>query len=136
MPRGILCSTEFPWPFQLSNGRDESPTGFPGSVLTGRTVKEVWKKVREELGELKKAERESSPEAVEAELGDLLFTLVNWARFKGISTEEALRKTNRRFAQRFFQVEQGLRRRGRRLEDSNLEEMDELWNQAKKSGKW
>jgi tetrapyrrole methylase family protein/MazG family protein len=97
--------------------------------------KEVWKKVREELAELKKAERESSPEAVEAELGDLLFTLVNWARFKGISTEEALRKTNRRFARRFFQVEQGLRRRGRRLEDSDLEEMDELWNQAKKSGK-
>jgi len=60
---------------------------------------------------------------------------VNWARFKGISTEEALRKTNRRFAQRFFRVEQGLRRRGRRLADSSLEEMDELWNQAKKSGK-
>jgi tetrapyrrole methylase family protein/MazG family protein len=97
--------------------------------------KEVWKKIQEELGELKKAERESSPEAVEAELGDLLFTLVNWARFKGISTEEALRKTNRRFAQRFFQVEQGLRRRGRRLEDSNLEEMDELWNEAKKNAK-
>lgn len=95
--------------------------------------KEVWKKVREELGELKKAERESSPETTEAELGDLLFTLVNWARFKGISTEEALRKTNRRFAQRFFRVEQGLRRRGRRLADSSLEEMDELWNQAKRT---
>ena len=94
-----------------------------------------WKKVLEELAELRKAEREASSEAIEGELGDLLFTLVNWARFKGISTEEALRKANRRFAERFFQVEQGLRRRGRRLEDSTMEEMDELWNQAKRKAK-
>jgi len=94
--------------------------------------RQVWKKVLEELAELRKAEREASSKEMEAELGDLLFTLVNWARFKGISTEEALRKANRRFAERFFQVEQGLRRRGRRLENSTLEEMDELWNEAKK----
>ena len=94
--------------------------------------REVWKKVLEELAELRRAEREASSEAIEGELGDLLFTLVNWARFKGISTEEALRKANRRFAERFFQVEQGLRQRGRRLEGSTLEEMDELWNEAKK----
>ena len=94
---------------------------------------EVWKKVQEELGELKKADRASSRQAVEAELGDLLFTLVNWGRFKGISAEEALRKANRRFARRFFQVEEGLRRKGKKPQDSTLEEMDELWNQAKKT---
>ena len=98
-------------------------------------IGEVWKKVREELTELKKAEKESSREAVEGELGDLLFTLANWARFKGISAEEALRKANRRFAQRFFQIEEGLHRRGRRLEDSTLQEMDRLWDQAKKTAK-
>ncbi|NWF56447.1 MAG: nucleoside triphosphate pyrophosphohydrolase [Syntrophaceae bacterium] len=92
----------------------------------------VWEKVKEELRELKKAERSPSPRRVEEELGDLLFTLVNWARFKGISAEEALRKANRRFARRFFRVEKGLRQKGKRLQDSTLEEMDELWNEAKR----
>jgi tetrapyrrole methylase family protein/MazG family protein len=95
-------------------------------------IGEVWKKVREELGELKKADQASSREETEAELGDLLLTLVNWGRFKGISAEEALRKANRRFAQRFFQVEEGLRNKGKKPQDSTLKEMDALWNQAKK----
>ncbi len=97
--------------------------------------REVWKKVREEMGELKKAESGSSAEEMEAELGDLLFTLVNWARFKNISPEEALRKANRRFARRFFQVEESLRRKGHRIQDSTLDEMDALWNAAKKGRK-
>jgi tetrapyrrole methylase family protein/MazG family protein len=95
-------------------------------------IREVWKKVQEELEELKKADKGTSRKAVEEELGDLLFTLVNWARFRGISAEGALRKANRRFARRFFQVEKGLRRKGKRPQDSTLEEMDELWNQAKR----
>jgi tetrapyrrole methylase family protein/MazG family protein len=97
-------------------------------------IEEVWKKVREELEELRTAGKGPSAEAVEEELGDVLFSLVNLARFQGISAEEALRKANRRFAQRFFQVELGLRRRGRRLDDATLEEMDTLWNRAKKRG--
>jgi tetrapyrrole methylase family protein/MazG family protein len=92
----------------------------------------VWEKVEEEIRELKKAEKSSPPRA-EEELGDLLFTLVNWARFKGLSAEEALRKANRRFARRFFQVEKGLRKKGKRPQDSTLEEMDDLWNKAKKA---
>jgi nucleoside triphosphate diphosphatase len=92
----------------------------------------VWEKVEEELRELKNAEKSSSPQAAEEELGDLFFTLVNWARFKGISAEEALRKANRRFARRFFEVEKGLRRKGKRPQDSTLEEMDELWDKAKR----
>lgn len=98
-------------------------------------IREVWKKVQEELKELKKAEKGASRKAVEEELGDLLFTLVNWARFREISAEEALRKANRRFARRFFQVEEELRRKGKRPQDSTLEEMDELWNKAKKRAK-
>ncbi len=94
---------------------------------------EVWKKVEEEMAELKEAEGESSREGVEREFGDLLFALVNWARFQGVSSEEALRKASRRFARRFSQVEKGLRERGRRPEESNLEEMEGLWNLAKKS---
>lgn len=92
----------------------------------------VWKKVLEELAELEKAGQETSLERVEEELGDLFFTLVNWARFKGISAEEALRKANRRFANRFRQVELGLQRRGRTPEEATPDEMDQLWNEAKK----
>ncbi len=98
-------------------------------------IKGVWEKIGEELAELKKAEKGSSNEAVEEELGDLLFSLVNLGRFRGISAEGALRRANRRFAKRFSWIEQGLRRRGRSLKDSTLEEMDELWNQAKKRRK-
>jgi len=92
----------------------------------------IWKKILEELAELKKAGKEASRGRVEEELGDLFFTLVNWARVQGISAEEALRKANRRFAERFRQVERGLRSQGRRPEEATLKEMDRLWNAAKK----
>jgi tetrapyrrole methylase family protein/MazG family protein len=107
-----------------------SRTGFDWPNLDG-----VWKKVLEELAELEKAGQETSLKRVEEELGDLFFTLVNWARFKGISAEEALRKANRRFANRFQQVELGLQRRGRTPEEATLDEMDQLWDEAKKGGK-
>jgi len=92
----------------------------------------VWKKVREETAELQKAAQGNSSEEIESELGDLFFSLVNWARFQGISAEEALRKANRRFALRFNQVEKELKRRGRKPEQSTLEEMDQIWGKVKK----
>ena len=92
----------------------------------------IWKKILEELAELKKAGKEASRGRVEEELGDLFFTLVNWARVQGISAEEALRKANRRFAERFRQVERGLRGQGLSPEEATLKEMDRLWNAAKK----
>lgn len=95
----------------------------------------VWKKVQEELAELQKAGQGSSPEPVEEELGDLFFALVNWARFRGIPPEEALRKANRRFMQRFREVERELRRRGKTPKTSTLEEMDHIWNKTKKNSK-
>ena len=95
----------------------------------------VWEKVQEELDELKAANRAGSRKAVEEELGDLLFTLVNWARFKDISAEDALRKATRRFAKRFRQVELELRRRGKTPEESTLEEMDHIWNKVKRARK-
>jgi len=95
----------------------------------------VWRKVQEELAELQKAGRGSSPEPVEEELGDLFFALVNWARFRSISPEEALRKANRRFMQRFREVELELSRRGKTPKTSTLEEMDRIWNETKKRAK-
>lgn len=98
-------------------------------------IEGVWEKVQEELAELQKAGRNSAPEPVEAELGDLFFALVNWARFRSISPEEALRKANRRFMQRFREVEMELRRRGKTPKTSTLEEMDRIWNETKKRAK-
>ncbi len=95
-------------------------------------IRAIWKKVLEELAELKKAGKEAFPGRVEEELGDLFFTLVNWARVQGISAEESLRKANRRFGERFRQVERELRRQGVRPEEATLKEMDRLWNAAKK----
>jgi nucleoside triphosphate diphosphatase len=108
-------------------GQRVSRVGFDWPNIEG-----VWEKVQEELAELEKAGQGPLPESLEEELGDLFFALVNWARFKGISAEEALRKANRRFMQRFRQVEIELRRRGKTPEVSTLEEMDHIWNEAKK----
>jgi tetrapyrrole methylase family protein/MazG family protein len=95
-------------------------------------IEALWKEVEKELGELKKATRLSSRRVSEETLGDLLFALVNWARFQEITAEEALRKANRRFTKRFRRVEMELRRKGKTLEGSNPEEMDRLWNNGER----
>ena len=71
------------------------------------------------------------PEAVEEELGDVLFSLVNLARFLNLSAEEALRKSSARFSTRFQWIEEALQRDGRRLKETSLEEMERLWEEAK-----
>jgi MazG family protein len=92
----------------------------------------VWAKAREEIRELKHAEREKGTREREEELGDVLFSFVNLARHYGLSAEEALRKANRRFARRFRKVEAELRRKGISLEKASLKEMDREWNRAKR----
>jgi tetrapyrrole methylase family protein/MazG family protein len=107
--------------------RRVSRVGFDWPNIAG-----VWQKVDEELAELRQAALKPSRKAVQDELGDLLFTLVNLARFKGVSAEEALRKANRRFMKRFMQVEMALRRMGKAPNESTIEEMDRIWNEAKR----
>jgi len=68
---------------------------------------------------------------MEDELGDMLFVLVNLARFVKVDPEQALRRTNAKFRERFGYIERRLAERGRKLEDSNIAEMEELWQQAK-----
>lgn len=91
----------------------------------------VLEKIREEIAELEKAREEDSPEKIEEEIGDLLFTVVNAARFLGVDPEQALRRTNQKFRARFAQVETGLAARGRDFRQTTIEEMEELWQQAK-----
>jgi len=99
-----------------------------------KEAEEVSRKVEEELGELQAAMRQRQPERMEAELGDLLFALVNLSRFIAVNPEEALRKTIARFIARFRYIEEALARQGVLLRDATLEQMDALWDEAKQKG--
>jgi nucleoside triphosphate diphosphatase len=88
-------------------------------------------KVHEELRELEAAIRENDKAAIEHELGDALFSLVNVARFLDVSAEDALRASLDRFSQRFAHVEAGIRAKNKTLKESTLEEMEALWQEAK-----
>jgi MazG family protein len=96
---------------------------------------QVLEKLHEELRELDKARRDGPHQAIEDELGDLLFVVVNLARFVKVDPEQALRRTNAKFRARFTYIEQVLAARGKTLEDSNIEEMEQLWQQAKRQSK-
>jgi XTP/dITP diphosphohydrolase len=94
---------------------------------------QVWEKVEEELEELKAEVDQGAPkEKVEGELGDLLFSLVNYARFIDINPEDALEKTNRKFIKRFQYLEKAAQKNQKELKDMTLAEMDVFWEQAKK----
>ena len=95
-------------------------------------VEEVWDKVHEEIQELKEAQTKNTGEHIEEEIGDVLFAIVNLARFLKFPAEDALRKTNQKFTSRFFQVEEELERRCKTVENSTLEEMDKIWDAVKK----
>lgn len=100
-----------------------------------KEAQEVFHKVEEELNELRAAMQGQAVERVEAELGDLLFALVNLSRFLAVNPEEALRKTIARFIARFRYIEEELARRGRSMRQATLEEMDALWTEAKAQGR-
>lgn len=98
---------------------------------------QVWEKVEEELQEFKNEYNVVDNEAIdiekaESEFGDLIFSLVNYARFIGINPENALEKTNRKFIKRFQYIESKAKDNGQALQDMTLEEMDVYWNEAKK----
>jgi MazG family protein len=94
-------------------------------------VDQVFEKMREELDELAGARASASQSDIEDEIGDLLFVIVNIARFLKIDPEQALRKTNAKFRRRFAYLEERLRERGKTPADSSIEEMEALWQQAK-----
>ncbi len=96
-----------------------------------KNKKDVWAKVEEEIKELKKAETINNTDEIENEIGDLIFSLVNYSRFLGVNPENALRKTNNKFTKRFIYIENKLLHIGRKITESNLEEMDKYWNESK-----
>jgi len=99
------------------------------------TTEQVIEKLHEELAELAEARRNASPVELEGEIGDLLFVLVNLARFVKVDPEQALRRTNAKFRERFAYIERKLAERGRKPAESNLAELEELWQEAKQTAK-
>jgi XTP/dITP diphosphohydrolase len=93
---------------------------------------QVWDKVNEELLEFKAEVANGDQQKMEAEFGDVLFSLINYARFRNINPEDALEKTNRKFIARFNYLESEVNKSGKSLSDMTLEEMDFYWNEAKK----
>ncbi|MBI5787458.1 MAG: nucleoside triphosphate pyrophosphohydrolase [Candidatus Schekmanbacteria bacterium] len=95
------------------------------------TVDDAFAKVQEEIGEFEVAFRQGNAREMEEELGDLLFTLVNMARFLEVNPEDALGKTIVKFISRFRYIEEKMAERGRPFNEATLEEMDALWEEAK-----
>lgn len=93
---------------------------------------QVWDKVKEEISEVDAEAIAGNTEALESEFGDLFFSLVNAARLYGITPENALEKTNKKFIRRFSYIETETTNAGKTLNELTLAEMDKLWNEAKK----
>jgi XTP/dITP diphosphohydrolase len=94
---------------------------------------DVWEKVKEEINEFEsEAKKENNLEKTEAEFGDLLFSLINYARFININPEDALEKTNKKFIKRFQFIEENAVKNNKTLSEMSLEEMEVYWNLAKK----
>lgn len=96
------------------------------------TTAQVWDKVKEEMEELQEAIAKNDIDNIEEEYGDLVFSLVNYARFLQIDAETALERTNKKFIKRFTQMESEAISRGKNLADMSLDEMDGIWNEVKR----
>ncbi|HLA69799.1 MAG TPA: nucleoside triphosphate pyrophosphohydrolase [Bacteroidota bacterium] len=127
--RSVLDGVPKELPALLRAGRIQEKASKVG--FDWKETKDVWNKVSEEIQELESARERDKEE----ELGDVLFSLVNYARFLNMNPELALKKTTEKFIRRFHHIEQELTGKGKKPEDVTLEELDGLWNEGKRLGK-
>ena len=106
---------------------DAADHGFDWPVVDG-----VWAKLREEIAEVEEAVRANDPDHIEHEIGDLLFSVVNLARWHKVQPDLALRRANTRFRRRFHLVEEEYRAADRRLKDADIDELEASWQRAKR----
>jgi XTP/dITP diphosphohydrolase len=120
------------------------PNGLPALVKANRIQdkvagvgfdwekpEQVWEKVQEELEEFQDEVQQGNADAMESEFGDVLFSMVNYARFLNINPENALERTNKKFIKRFQYLENKAKEQGKALKDMTLSEMDVFWEEAK-----
>ena len=93
---------------------------------------QVWEKVQEEISELNEEIKKGAKNSIESEFGDVLFSMINFARFIGVNPENALEKTNKKFINRFQYLEKSAKKEGKKLSEMTLSEMDVYWEQSKK----
>jgi len=129
--KGTLAGVPNSLPSLVKATRLQDKAGSVGFDWTDK--KDVWEKVQEELEELRAETDHLTPNQtkIEAEFGDLMFSLINYARFIGINPDNALERTNRKFIHRFNYLESEVNASGKKLQDLSLAEMDVYWNLAK-----
>lgn len=98
-------------------------------------AQQVWQKVQEELAELNAEIKNKNNNKIEAEFGDVLFSLINYARFINVNPENALERTNKKFINRFTYLEKEAQKQSKKLQNMTLEEMNTLWNKSKETFK-
>ena len=129
-----------------SSRLDGVPISLPGIIRAQRIQEkashagldfqkeeEIWEKISEEMEELKNAQKKNNKDEILEELGDTIFSLINLARFLGISADDALRKSNNKFINRFKMIENELNKRGKNIEESSFNELEDIWNNIKKN---
>ena len=129
-----------------SSRLDGVPISLPGIIRAQRIQEkashagldfqkeeEIWEKISEEMEELKNAQKKNNKDEILEELGDTIFSLINLARFLGISADDALRKSNNKFINRFKMIENEINKRGKNIEESSFNELEDIWNNIKKN---
>ena len=129
-----------------SSRLDGVPISLPGIIRAQRIQEkashagldfqkeeEIWEKISEEMEELKNAQKKNNKDEILEELGDTIFCLINLARFLGISADDALRKSNNKFINRFKMIEDEINKRGKNIEESSFNELEDIWNNIKKN---
>ena len=129
-----------------SSRLDGVPISLPGIIRAQRIQEkashagldfqkeeEIWEKISEEMEELKNAQKKNNKHEISEELGDTIFSLITLARFLGISADDALRKSNNKFINRFKMIENELNKEGKNIEDSSFNELEDMWNNIKKN---
>ena len=95
-------------------------------------IQSVWDKFNEEVNELKVAQESGVQENIQEELGDLLFTIINLSRFMNVSSENALRKSNKKFINRFKLLEKKVKSLDKKVNDLSIDELNQIWEEVKK----
>ena len=122
-----------------SSRLDGVPISLPGIIRAQRIQEkashagldfqkeeEIWEKISEEMEELKNAQKKNNKDEILEELGDTIFSLINLARFLGISADDALRKSNNKFINRFKMIEDEINKRGKNIEESSFNELEDI----------
>jgi len=130
-PKGLLANVPRSLPALVEAQQISSRAA--GAGFDWPNIDQVFDKLREELAELDAARAAEQQQHIEGEIGDLLFVIVNLARFLKVDPEQALRKTNAKFRRRFAHVEAGLQAAGKTPREATLDEMEQLWQEAKQA---